>query len=108
MNAGDEPEYLYLTTTGRRSGRPREIEIWFTQRNGRYHVIAEHQTRAQWVQNLLMEPRVTIRVADATFTALARVVDPAAEPELNAAVPARSREKYGWGEGLVVELVPLS
>ncbi len=25
----NEPPYLYLTTTGRRSGNPHEIEIWF-------------------------------------------------------------------------------
>src|SRR5438445_328723 len=38
-------QYLYLTTTGRRTGRPREIEIWFTQRRGRYYLIAEHRER---------------------------------------------------------------
>lgn len=26
----EEAEFLYLTTTGRRSGLPREIEIWQT------------------------------------------------------------------------------
>ena len=26
-----EPKFLYLTTTGRRTGLPREIEIWFTR-----------------------------------------------------------------------------
>ena len=35
---GGEPEFLYLTTTGRRSGQPREIEIWFTSRDGRYYL----------------------------------------------------------------------
>ena len=31
--------YLYLTTTGRVTGQPREIEIWFTEvcRNDRSH-----------------------------------------------------------------------
>ena len=32
--------FLYLTTIGRRTGLPREIEIWFTERDGRYYVIA--------------------------------------------------------------------
>jgi hypothetical protein len=45
-------KYLYLTTTGRRTSRPREIEIWFTQRGGRYYLVAEHRERAQWVKNL--------------------------------------------------------
>ncbi len=101
-----EPEVLYLTTTGRRSGRPREIEIWFTRREGRDYVIAEHGRAAQWVQNLLADPRVSWRVGAARFAGRARVVDPAAEPALARTVQAGSREKYGWGDGLVVELSP--
>jgi deazaflavin-dependent oxidoreductase (nitroreductase family) len=103
---GDEPPYLHLTTTGRRSGQPREIEIWFTRRDGRHYVIAEHGERARWVGNLRADPRVRWRVGSAAFAGRARVVDPGAEPDLSAAVQARSAEKYGWGDGLVVELSP--
>ena len=42
-----EAEFLYLTTTGRRSGMPREIEIWFTRVDGHYYVIAEPGQRAR-------------------------------------------------------------
>ena len=100
----DEPEFLHLTTIGRRSGQPRDIEIWFTRRGGRYYVIAETGTRAQWVRNLLADSRVRWRVADATFTGRARIVDQARE--LSRAVQTLSRRKYGWGDGLVVELTP--
>ena len=101
---GEEPPYLYLTTTGRRSGEPREIEIWFTRRDGRHYVLAEHGERARWVQNLRADPRARWRVGEDRFTGRARVVDPGAEPALHAPVRARSAEKYGWGDGLVVEL----
>src|SRR2546422_4986838 len=47
----DREPYLYLSTQGRRSGLPREIEIWFTQRDGRFYLIAEYST-SHWVQNL--------------------------------------------------------
>jgi len=99
-------QYLYLTTTGRRSGQPREIEIWFTQRDGRYYLIAEHRERAQWVRNLRVAPRVRVRVGRRAFAAQARVVDAKAEPELARAVRTLSEAKYGWGRGLVVELDP--
>jgi deazaflavin-dependent oxidoreductase (nitroreductase family) len=102
----EEPAYLYLTTTGRRSGLPREIEIWFTQWQGRFYVIAEQGERAQWVRNLGANPRVRWRVAKEAFAGLARVIDPAIDPDLHAVVQARSGEKYGWGDGLVVELAP--
>ncbi len=101
-----EPLYLYLTTTGRRSGQPREIEIWFTRRAGRYYVIAENGARAQWVQPLMANPPVRWRVAGRAVSGRARVVVAGAEAALNAAVQARSRQKYGWGEGLVIELTP--
>ena len=101
-----EGEFLYLTTVGRRSGLPREIEIWFTRLNGRYYVIAEHGRRAGWVQNVRANATVHVRVAGATFTATARLVDPADELPLAEAVQTRSRAKYGWGAGLIVELEP--
>ena len=74
MTAG-EAEFLYLTTTGRRSGQPREIEIWFTRHEGRYYLIAEHRDEANWVQNLRANPQVNIRVAASSMQGTARVTD---------------------------------
>jgi hypothetical protein len=34
------------------------------------------------------------------------VVDGATQPELERQVRARSVEKYGWGDGLIVEITP--
>jgi deazaflavin-dependent oxidoreductase (nitroreductase family) len=101
-----EAEFLYLTTTGRRTGQPREIEIWFTRHAGRYYLVAEHRDKANWVQNLRANPQVHVRVADATFEATARVVEASAEPVLSGQIQALSEKKYGWGEGLIVELTP--
>jgi deazaflavin-dependent oxidoreductase (nitroreductase family) len=102
-----EPKYLYLTTLGRRSGRPRRIEIWFTRHESAYYLVAEHGRRSQWVQNLAADPAVRARVGARSFRALARVVDHAAERELVSSVRRLSEAKYGWGDGLVVELRPV-
>jgi deazaflavin-dependent oxidoreductase (nitroreductase family) len=106
--AGRREVFLYLTTTGRRTGQPREIEIWFTRLAGRFYVIAEHRDRAQWVRNLRAEPRVRVRLGrrGRPRSARARVVDARREGALAAAVRQRSELKYGWGDGLVVELAP--
>ena len=106
MTAGAEPEFLYLTTTGRRTGHPREIEIWFTRREGRYYVVAEHREKTQWVQNVRVDPRVRVRVGDLELAATARPLDAAAESTLHDAVRALSIANYGWGDGLIVELTP--
>ena len=70
-----EENSLYLTTTGRHSGLPRQIEIWFTRHEGRYYLVAEHGLKAHWVQNVLAEPAVRARVGRRAFRGRARVVD---------------------------------
>ena len=106
MPKSTEPRYLYLTTTGRRTGLPREIEIWFTRRDGRYYVIAEQREHAHWVRNIRADTRVTVRVGRARFRARSRVLNARREPSRYRAVQELSRQKYGWGDGLPVELKP--
>jgi deazaflavin-dependent oxidoreductase (nitroreductase family) len=96
--------YLYLTTIGRVSGEPREIEIWFVERNDKFYVLAEHFRNAQWVRNIERNPRVTIRIGARIFEATARVLDQEADRETWTAVQKLSTDKYGWGDGLPVEL----
>jgi nitroimidazol reductase NimA-like FMN-containing flavoprotein (pyridoxamine 5'-phosphate oxidase superfamily) len=33
-------EYCYITTTGRRTGRPHTIEIWFAWHDGRLYILS--------------------------------------------------------------------
>jgi deazaflavin-dependent oxidoreductase (nitroreductase family) len=97
--------YLYLTTTGRVSGQKRQIEIWFVEHDGRFYLIAERES-ANWVRNIRSQPQVRARVGGAEFDAVARVVPSGPEPQLTAAVKGRFDEKYGWSDGLIVELTP--
>jgi len=82
---------------------PREIEIWFTHREGRFYLIAEYAT-SNWVQNLIICPEVEVRVAGKSSKARARLIS--ADNDLSRAVQQLSRDKYGWGDGLIVELTP--
>jgi deazaflavin-dependent oxidoreductase (nitroreductase family) len=66
--------YCYLTTTGRVSGQPRTIEIWFALEPDTVYMLAGSRERAHWVQNALRNPDVTLRINDATFQARARKV----------------------------------
>jgi deazaflavin-dependent oxidoreductase (nitroreductase family) len=103
--APDPEPYLYLTTRGRNSGQPREIEIWFTGHSDRFYVIAEHLT-SNWLLNLRAKPEVQVRVGEKAFPARARVLSSERDLELIQTVQELSRKKYGWGDGLVVELIP--
>jgi deazaflavin-dependent oxidoreductase (nitroreductase family) len=98
--------FLYLTTIGRRSGVPREIEIWFVEHAERFYVIAEHRERANWVRNIGADPHVRVTVGARQFAGVARPVDDDREPELARGVKTLFDAKYGWSDGLIVELSP--
>ena len=101
-----EPQFLYLTTTGRTTGQPREIEIWFVEARGKYYVIAEHRAKAQWVKNIQHDPHVRVRVGDRTFSATARALNPERDRETYRLAQQLEETKYGWGDGLPVEITP--
>ncbi len=100
-------QFLYLTTTGRKRGLPRQIEIWFVVSGHHSYVLAEHFDRTQWVRNIRYDPRVRVRVGDHEFEATARVLDQQHDREAWQTAQRLSVEKYGWGAGLPVELTPV-
>lgn len=101
-----ELKYLYLTTTGRISGKPREIEIWFVESQARFYILAEHLHETQWVKNIKRDARVHIRLGKSSFEATARVLDYNRDRKAWLTAQAFAREKYDWGDGLPVELTP--
>jgi deazaflavin-dependent oxidoreductase (nitroreductase family) len=99
-----KPEFLYLTTTGHKTGNPHEIEIWYVPYNGRYYLVAERREKTHWVQNIRHNPAISFHVEGQTHPGTGRLIDPAAEPELAAAVSKLMDAKYNWSSGLIVEL----
>jgi deazaflavin-dependent oxidoreductase (nitroreductase family) len=95
---------LYLTTVGRKSGQPREIEIWFVTYQGRFYLLAEHGHNAQWVRNIQANPEVSIRIKQRQFPARGRILDAEHDRQEWDAVAHLARGKYGWGEGLPVAI----
>lgn len=101
-----EDAVLFLTTTGRRTGLPREIEIWFVAHDGCVYLSAETGEVAHWVRNLRANPHARWRIGDRTWAGRGRVLDEGADAILLGAVRARFRTRYGWDGGLGVELAP--
>jgi deazaflavin-dependent oxidoreductase (nitroreductase family) len=109
-------EYAYLTTRGRVSGRPHEVEIWFAVSDGEVWMISGGMERSDWVRNLLAEPQVTLRIGPVVIEAIARAVrDDAASWTARRSLAAKYQ---GWrqgqplsdwaAQGLAVALTPLS
>jgi deazaflavin-dependent oxidoreductase (nitroreductase family) len=84
LRALADEDFCYLTTTGRVTGRPHEIEIWFAlvpERRALY-MLSGGGDRSDWVKNLRRNPEVTVRIADGRFAGLAREARDAEEDEL--------------------------
>jgi deazaflavin-dependent oxidoreductase (nitroreductase family) len=86
-----EESYCYLTTTGRVSGEPREIEVWFGLEGETLYMLAEGRERANWVKNLTRDPAVSVRIAERTFAGRARIV---ADPDEDACARRLLFDKY--------------
>jgi deazaflavin-dependent oxidoreductase (nitroreductase family) len=84
----------YLTTTGRRSGEPHEIEIWFALHEGTVYLLSGGRDRSDWVRNLMASPAVTLRLGEREIASRARVVS---DPGEDALARRLLREKYGRG-----------
>ncbi len=65
---------LILTTTGRRSGRPRRAALEYHLVNGKKYAVSAFGTRSEWYRNILADPYVTIQSADGSEAAVARRV----------------------------------
>jgi len=107
QSVADE-QVLYLTTIGRATGLPREIEIWFVVCRQHFYLFAEKGEAAGWVRNIRRNPEVTVRIGERQIYATARVLDRRADLELSDKVAAIADRKYGWGDGLPVEITPRS
>jgi deazaflavin-dependent oxidoreductase (nitroreductase family) len=71
----DSEAYCYLTTIGRVSGRPHEIEIWFGLQNSTLYLLSGGGRTSDWVKNLLKIPTVTVQIKKHTFKGIARIVN---------------------------------
>ena len=73
--SGIDEAFCYITTTGRRTGNPHRIEIWFAgEPDGRTIYMLSYAT-ADWVRNVMADPNVTVRIGDDEGPATGRVVE---------------------------------
>ena len=72
----------HLTTTGRRTGRPHRIEIWFaTQDDLTLFLLAGGGRSSDWVLNLEADPDVEVEVGGGSHGGRARVLEAGSEED---------------------------
>lgn len=89
-----------ITTTGRRSGRPHEIEIWFSVAGDTLYLVSGNGVDSDWYRNALAEPAVIVRLGDQVRRGMARTVADAEERQrvgelMDAKYPSYADESLG-------------
>jgi deazaflavin-dependent oxidoreductase (nitroreductase family) len=96
QRALERGQTIDITTTGRRSGRPRTIEIVYHNIDGRVYISGTpRQDRRSWLANLEANPHLTFHLkgrVKADLPATARIIDDEAERRAVLAHVARN-----WG-----------
>lgn len=86
--------YIDLTATGRKSGEPRTVELSFALKGNEILCLAGDSGKVHWYQNLLSDPKVSIRIGNISLRgrAVKRISHP---KKLAREILALFRGKYG-------------
>jgi deazaflavin-dependent oxidoreductase (nitroreductase family) len=94
-----DPQFCYVTTRGRVTGRPHEIEIWFAREADAdtVYILSGGGDRSDWVKNIVADGAVTVRIGERGFDGAGRVVE---EVDEDALARRLLGEKYGHTQDL--------
>lgn len=76
LDRGSNLPFAYLTTTGRQTGRPHRIEIWFAVHEGRIYLMSGGRDRSDWVRNVRSDGHVTFELGGEAHGGIGRIIDP--------------------------------
>ena len=60
-------DFCYVTTIGRVTRKPHEIEIWFALEGRTLYLLSGGSDRSDWVKNLRRTPDISVRIAEQGF-----------------------------------------
>ena len=66
--------HALLETTGRRSGEPRRVPVGNGLRDNVFWIIAEHGNHADYVRNIVQDPRVRVKIGPDWHSGTAHVL----------------------------------
>ncbi len=96
-----------ITTTGRRSGKPRRLEIWRYRYDGRTF-LSGSPGRRDWYANLVENPEFSFHLKGSAQADLAAVARPITDEDERREVIAGILEDLGRGSGSLDEWVESS
>lgn len=109
-----EEKFAYLTTVGRRTGRPHTVQLWFAFADG--SIFLSHEGKyTDWMKNIVQGSRVSARIGRLTLKADATILKEGKRQELGKASlygkyygPAPKSTIDDWFElSTLIELTPV-
>jgi deazaflavin-dependent oxidoreductase (nitroreductase family) len=71
----EKNKYIYLTTMGRRTGRPHTVELWFAVVRGETIYLSHEGELTDWMKNILKDSQIRFRIGRDWFRGKARIVE---------------------------------
>jgi deazaflavin-dependent oxidoreductase (nitroreductase family) len=90
----EEADYMDLTTTGRKSKKPRTVELSFAVKGEEILCLAGSGGKVDWYQNLRRDPNVSIKVGNTRLKGKAKPISGNTKKAVERIV-ALFRNKYG-------------
>ena len=64
---------IYLTTIGRKTGKPHTVEVWFSYERG--NVYLSHEGKyTDWMKNIIKDGSIELKINNKKFKGIARIV----------------------------------
>jgi deazaflavin-dependent oxidoreductase (nitroreductase family) len=73
-------QIIDITTTGRQSGEPRRIEIWFHRLGGAYYITGTPGRPRSWYANLVANPSFVFHLKQSAVADLHATARPVTDP----------------------------
>ena len=83
---------INITVTGRKSGRPISIPVWFVLEDGKLYLLPVSGSDTQWYKNVLKNP--SLRIDAGGDSATLRAV-PVTDPKQVSSIVEKFRAKHG-------------
>lgn len=88
----DATREIQITVTGRKTGRPITLPVWFVRDGDRLYLMPVQGSGTSWYKNVPKEPTIRVATGDAQVTARAT---PVTDPARVEGIVDMFRAKYG-------------
>ena len=82
-----------ITTIGRKSGKPRRLEIWFHNLNGELYLTGSPGKKRDWLANLIATPEFTFHLKRSMRADIPAIATPIFDESSRREIIARLHEK---------------